>query len=276
MPRQRRRHRRKRRSNLTKTAVIVAAVLAVPLLGWTAIAMVGDDDQPEASPTTTPTQQTGDENHGGHGSTTPGTNPSVRPAAPTEDIPTEEPSSGDDADVAVEHAIEACSIQLTAGKAVVSEANTGVGHWFEHIQARTDLLEDRNTQGETKAIWKRTRLAGPDDLDRFAAVLSTYNKLSGCDDLAELEAPTSMADDATACLDRSTVTAKAVSAATDAIGDWSNHLDDMARHADGHMTAAEAQDHWVEAWENAPTNINAFNDAQDDLEQAPACTAADE
>jgi hypothetical protein len=50
----------------------------------------------------------------------------------------------------------------------------------------------------------------------------------------------------------------------------------MAAHADGHMTADEAQDQWVAAWENAPTNIDAFNEAQDELENAPACSGADE
>lgn len=267
MPRQRRRHRRKRGSSLTKAAVIAAVAVAVPLLGWTAIAMVNNDDgdPPEAS-TTTPPAQTPTET-AGEGAP-PNTEPTGSPAA--------ESTADNELVTAAEQAIEACGAQLSAGQAVVTEANTGVGHWSEHINARTDLLEGRNTDEETRAIWKRTRLAGPDDLERFAAVLSTYDKLSGCDDLAELDVPASLRGDAQACVDRSTMTAEAVSAATDATGDWSNHLDDMARHSDGHMTVDEAQDNWVEAWENAPPNINAFNEASDDLEQAPTCAGADE
>ena len=51
----------------------------------------------------------------------------------------------------------------TRARARAGAARVAAGHWREHVQARTDLLAGKNTEATTKAIWKRTRLAGPDD-----------------------------------------------------------------------------------------------------------------
>ncbi|WP_129666290.1 hypothetical protein [Phytoactinopolyspora endophytica] len=291
MPRQRHRRHRRRRNGASRVVVISAIAIAIPLVGWSAIALVSNDDGSSPSsdattdtspPANDPVEEPSDDASPGAGEHDDGrTDPTETSQANDDDVTdndvTDEvaDSDGDGERLAAE-AIEACATELTAGQAVVTEAKTGVGHWSEHINARTDLLEGRNTDAETRDIWKRTRLAGPGDLERFEAVSSTYNQLSGCDDLAGIEAPEGFQADVEECLVRADRTESAASAATDAMGDWEEHLQAMADHADGHMTADQAQDQWVEAWENAPTNINAFNEARDELEQAPACSGADE
>ncbi|NED99989.1 hypothetical protein [Phytoactinopolyspora halotolerans] len=282
MPRNRhRRHRRRRRSNTGRLVAISAMAIAIPLLGWTAIAMVSNDDSTDDEPpaATMPTDDgaagdgaADDDAEHAHNDGTAEADEGVDTQTTAE--PTTDPTPDHNADSAARQAIEACTDELSAGEAVVSEAKTGVGHWTEHIDARTDLLAGRNTEEETRAIWKRTRLAGPDDLERFDAVHTTYERTAGCDDLAAADVPQDLAADAEQCLVRAERTEAAVAAARDAIGDWEDHLHAMADHADGHMTADEAQDKWVEAWENAPTNINAFDEARDELEQAPACPGA--
>lgn len=228
--------------------VFAVAVLTLPLLAWSAVALMSDDD-----------------------SGTPST-------SNTDSDTTARASAAETADSyarahAVRMAIRSCAANAANGLEVVAEARTGVAHWAAHIQARTDMLEGRASQEQMRATWKRTRLAGPGDLARFAEVLDAY-ELSECDDPGVEDAPPNLRDDLDSCLRHATDVEAAVSAAIAAIADWEHHLHDMAAHADGAMDAEMAQEKWVETWKNAPTNINGFRDARDALEKTPECRGA--
>ncbi|WP_053205817.1 hypothetical protein [Jiangella muralis] len=168
--------------------------------------------------------------------------------------------------------VRACVERLAAGDAYVASAGVGIGHWGEHVQARTDMLAGTIAQEDMKAIWKRTRLSGPEDVAQATAALEAYDALPGCDDLGALEgALPDVAGQAAACLEREAAITTAVAASTAGLQDWANHLNAMASHADGEMTAAAAQDLWVASWEAAPVNIGAYDDAHALLAAAPAC-----
>ncbi|PZF80407.1 hypothetical protein [Jiangella anatolica] len=173
---------------------------------------------------------------------------------------------------AARDAVHACATRLAAGDAYVQSAGVGIGHWNEHVQARTDMLNGVIAQEDMKAIWKRTRLAGPEDVNQANAALEAYEALPACDGLATIEdPPETVVAQITACQERETATTAAVAAATTGMQGWSGHLNAMAAHADGEMTAQAAQDLWVAAWEAAPGYIGVFNDARDLLAAAPAC-----
>lgn len=226
---------------------IVVAVVAVPALAWTAYAFVSDDHPSTARPSDSSRQS----------------------------VVTPEPTSTSfEEGRQTRQVLDDCAARAAAADAVVAEAAIGVGHWDEHVQARTDLLAGRNTEADTKAIWKRTRLAGPGDLERFNAAVTAYNAAPPCAGADPRTAPADLRAILDACTTRTAQGEAATAAAAAAIGDWQSHLNAMAAHAHGDMTAAQAQDQWVEAWEQAPTNIEAFNDARNALQQAPACTGA--
>ncbi|WP_157987947.1 hypothetical protein [Jiangella endophytica] len=247
MPRQRKRQRR----GATGFVIAAVVVLGVPLLGWAGVnALTGGDS--------------GDDS-------TAGDSTSRADAADETSRGAETPGSFEIAQAARD-AISACAGRLAAGDAYVESAGVGIGHWGEHVQARTDLLNGAVGQEEMRAIWKRTRLSGPDDVAQATAALDAYDALPGCADLASVEGtPANVAEQAAACLERETAMTTAVAASTAGLQDWANHLNAMASHADGEMTAAAAQDLWVASWEAAPVNIAAYDDARALLVAAPAC-----
>jgi len=161
---------------------------------------------------------------------------------------------------------------VAAAENVVAVARTGVRHWYIHVQARTDMLAGRITYDQMKAEWKRTRLAGPADLERFEAALQEYDEAPGCD-LDSVE--DSLRDQADDCAARSEAASTAAAAAQAAMGDWKSHQEAMARFADGAMTAEHAQHEWVRAWRAAPGDIDAYGDARAELAAAPDCQAAE-
>lgn len=250
MPRQRNRQRRGR----GRIVIAAVVVLSLPLLGWAAAnALSGDGDSGGGSAATADSRA-GSANAPSRGDGSGSTPGSYEIAQATRD------------------AVGACAARLTAGEAYVASAGVGIGHWGEHVQARTDMLNGTVVQEEMRTIWKRTRLAGPGDVTRATADLQAYEAQPACTDLAALDTTSdTIAEQAAACLGRETALTSAVTAATEGLQDWANHLNAMASHADGEMTAAAAQDLWVAAWEAAPTNIGAYNDARDQLAAAPAC-----
>ncbi|TDO46381.1 hypothetical protein EV643_111234 [Kribbella sp. VKM Ac-2527] len=161
-------------------------------------------------------------------------------------------------------AAAACSGEIAATEAVVTAARVAAGHWREHVQARTDLLTAKNTEAITKAIWKRTRLAGPADQARLDAATAGQKKVvGGCQGLTSAAAP--------ACKQRLAALTAAAATGRAASGDWAAHLAMMKAHAAGDFGAEHAQHLWVAAWQNAPKNLDAFAQADAALAKAPTC-----
>lgn len=170
----------------------------------------------------------------------------------------------------VANAVTACSKGIATAERAVSVAGPGVRHWNGHVQARTDMMAGRITVNQMKAIWKRTRLAGPGDQRTYGKARSDYSGAAkACAPLREVSGEPVAAD----CVDRAVITDRAVKAADAAMGDWQSHLDAMAKFAAGGMTVERSQQLWVQAWRTAPTNINAYNDGVAELDRAASCDA---
>jgi hypothetical protein len=157
-----------------------------------------------------------------------------------------------------------CAAEMTAAEAEVSAVRIAAGHWREHVEARTALLAGQISQATTKAIWKRTRLAGPADIQRLAAATSARDSTRGGCDAAPGEA-------GKACRHRLTVLAAAATSGNAVARDWKAHLDMMAAHKAGGMDDKHAQAMWVAEWKAAPPNLSAFANADARLAQTAAC-----
>ncbi len=161
-------------------------------------------------------------------------------------------------------AAQACTAEVAAAQRVVDAARIAAGHWREHVQARTDLLSGKNSTEATKAIWKRTRLAGPADLARLSAAASAQPPTRG--------ACTAIRGAAgAACRHRVAVLGTAAQAGRAASLDWQRHLEMMVAHKAGEFGNEHAQDLWVSAWRTAPANLNAFARADATLRQTGGC-----
>lgn len=237
--------RRRRQPAFRGGLLLVVLVIAVPLLVWGGYSWLQDDDGD------------GDDPSASH---------EHEKVQPTETPEPEDDAGPDTAGSSEQDAIDACVSHLEAGFAVVDEAATGADHWGTHIGARAAWLAGEISDEEKAARYKRTRLAGPDDQDRFKSALAKYQEAPTCDDLAALDG-----DAATACVERADLITAAIDTGTKVMEDWEGHLHAMGAFADHEMTSDEANAMWVEAAETAPPRINAFEDARDDLKQAPEC-----
>ncbi|WP_350275134.1 hypothetical protein [Kribbella sp. HUAS MG21] len=246
-PRARRHRGRPKRSGgwLGLVVLAVTGALTLTLLGvlaWAAVFNDGDAVGPQATADESPSP------HADH-TTSPAPQPSASPL------------------IGKSGTLDTCVAEVAAADAEVAAARIGIGHWAEHIKARTDLLSGAQPKEVTKAIWKRTREAGPADLTRYQAAVAEHARLAGSCARAAKTAET------TACLQRLQALDKAVAAGAGGMGEWKAHQNAMAAHKAGEIDAAHAQTMWVAAWSTAPKNIDTFRAADTALRTAPACRA---
>lgn len=243
------RHRSSRRS-LPPLALGLLVALGA---GGVAIAVWGDDTAPVESETSlqvaAPSATSGPTGPGAH------TRAATATAAPA-------PAS-------------ACRDATEAAEEVVDAARTGIDHWAKHVQARTDLIAGRITEDEMRAIWKATRLAGPEDVAELDQAVAAFEPQAGlCAQVEPSSVPAELSDAMARCLERSEAAATAIASGRSAVADWAAHLENMARFAAGDFDAAHAQHLWEAAWAKAPINIDAFREADQALQSAPVCELA--
>jgi hypothetical protein len=139
--------------------------LALVVVSFIAFNLFGDNRKAD-SPPSTPPSGTHVGSHGGSSSAPANAPDGQRKAIPVPSTPA-----------------DPCAAEVAVAEREVSAARVAAGHWREHVQARTALLDGRISQATTKAIWKRTRLAGPatsgawplqpPPISRFAAAAPT-------------------------------------------------------------------------------------------------------
>jgi hypothetical protein len=163
--------------------------------------------------------------------------------------------------------LAACQAKVRAADAVIAQAKVGVGHWATHVQAQTSANAGAVTLPEMSAIFKRTRLAGPGDVQRYNAAVDTYRGQQGrCTPVAG--APDSITASLATCADRAKAQAAVLTAADNAMADWKSHLAAMQRSKMGHVN--DPQGVWIRTWRAAPPHIKAFQSAVRGL-SAPSC-----
>jgi hypothetical protein len=195
----------------------------------------------------------------------------VESQAPSTAVSSPSPSvTTDPASAAAQKAFEACQAKVQAADEVIKQGKTGVEHWAGHIQAQKDGNAGKITPEEMKARFKATRLKGPGDLERYNDALSAYKDLDGS--CGEQEAADSVVAAALAdCNTRSKAQKPLMSATDAAMDDWKGHLTFMQRNALHQAgTPSEALQTWLDQYNAAPKNLNAFKKATDSFE-APSC-----
>lgn len=193
-----------------------------------------------------------------------GAGPSVNPPSPTSIQTARVVSTGP----STRELADGCRDELTAGENLISAAQDGVDHWAAHVQARTDGLSGRITDEEMRAIWKETRLAGPDDVAAFTGAADRYEAVAGgCEEAAGVDASVVPAE----CVSMVALLAAAAESAHVVIGAWDGHLGNMRKFADGGMTADEAQSEWEQAWAKAPDDLQAHAASVQAVRDAPGC-----
>jgi hypothetical protein len=174
------------------------------------------------------------------------------------------------ASAAAQNALEACQTRVSAADDVLKQGEIGVRHWAGHVQAQKDYLTGKATVDEMKARFKKTRLKGPGDLERYDDALSRYKDLEGpCGKVEGAESKVAAA--LATCAKRSKAQEPVMKATAAGMKDWRNHQKFMQRnalHREG--SPSEAQATWLKQYKAAPKNINAFEKADKNF-KAPKC-----
>ena len=159
---------------------------------------------------------------------------------------------------------EGCVAELAAAENVIEVARGGIDNWTQHVQASLDQAAGRISVETKREIWKRTRLAGPEDQRTYDEALAEYEEVTGrCFELSSEDNPD--------CVDRAQATTTILEATDGAMGDWERHLAQMAAFADGDFDEDRANEMWNVAKRIAPVNLDKFADADRALAAAPAC-----
>ena len=171
----------------------------------------------------------------------------------------------------VTEATKQCSADLAQIEEAVHAAGRGIDRWSVHVQARTDMLAGRISEGQMEAIYDRTRAHGHHDVQRFSGALSNIERQVPCEELKASpgEATTTSTGD---CLARSEAAETALAAAKSTMDEWATHLHHMDQYADGGMRTGKALELWIEAWRKAPAGISDYRDHAARLAAAPSCS----
>jgi hypothetical protein len=179
-------------------------------------------------------------------------------------------ATADPASTAAQQAFEACQAKVEAADVVIKQGKTGVEDWAEHVQAQKDYLAGKGTVEKMKARFKKTRLKGPGDLERYNDALSAYKDLEGsCGKVKGAESV--VAASLVKCEKRSNAQKPLMAATAAGMEDWRNHLKFMQRNAVHRAgTPSQAASTWEKQYEAAPENIKAFKKATADF-KPPDC-----
>lgn len=245
-----------RRAKARPTRIIIPLAVVAALLagGAYAVSQLGGEPQTANAPTRAPsvaaTQSTAQ--------------PSKSASPSTEPSPT--PTKSATSDIGAKK-LKACQRKVRAADDVMRAAKIGVLHWATHVQAQTDANAQKISSATMSARFKKTRLAGPTDLQRFDDALDAYKDLNGsCDKVKN--APAKVASKLSDCRDRAQAQKPVMAAGADGMADWKSHIAAMARNAEEHVS--NAQGVWLKAWRAAPPHINAYKKVSADF-NAPKC-----
>ena len=254
-----------RRAKTRPSRVVIPAVIAALVVLGLVAAQQGWFAGSGSISGTPPTAMASGQTAGPTESATSGSSPAGEPS--TDGDSSDSSGAGGSTDPAAQDALRDCRAKVQATDQVLKAAKVGVRHWSEHVQAQTDANAGKISPDRMDAIFKRTRLAGPEDVDKYEdAVKQAKDENGSCETPDGTPAP--IAAQLSSCAEREQAQQSVVEAASDAMGDWESHLAAMRRSRMGHVH--DAQGVWIRAWRAAPPHISAYQKAAAHFD-APTC-----
>jgi hypothetical protein len=165
--------------------------------------------------------------------------------------------------------MKACRDRIEAADQVLHEARTGVGHWEAHVDAERRADAGSISIEERQQIFKKTRLKGPADQNRYADAVRAYKKVEDASCGTIKGADAKVAATLASCHDRASAQAPVMKTAAAAMADWKHHLADMQRSRVQHNS--DAQQVWINAYKAAPRHIKPYEKAVRKFKKAPDC-----
>lgn len=191
---------------------------------------------------------------------------SATPTPSVGDVPEE--SVGDvkeEPDPVSDTARSSCVAELESAEGVASAARTGIRHLKKHVDAHQAWIDGRISEEKKSAQYKRTRLLGPGDIDRYQDAKASYTNLKA-------DVGGECASVGKACRRRMRTITASIDAAELGMSHWEAHLTNMADFAAGKFDATTANEKWNQTRAQLPAMTKPWDDAKRALDRAPSCT----
>jgi hypothetical protein len=176
------------------------------------------------------------------------------------------PSANSPATVAT--ALTECRSQVLTAEQLIAAADTGIGHWQEHVQAQTDFNNGRLTYLGMEETFEQTAKQGVADEKAWKSAAASWKfDPQACRPIIGADGPQRavMVD----CAIRLTAMEQAMPDATAAMKDWIDHLA-AEHHAD---EVDDPEQTWLDTWKAAAPNIDEWRAETEELAEQPPCKA---
>lgn len=212
------RHRSAKSARRGAPIAIGLAVLCVVGGGtvWGLSLRSGDGDRPDSAAQTPATS-----------SSEKATSPSVA-ATPSTSTPSTEPTASTRSTTsAASTRLTGCRATITTGQRLVAAAEKNYSDWSQHVYAQNDYDAGKITAKKAQGIWKRTKAAGPADLNLYDGAKAGWDKADH-DACTGLESGQGVgADTVQACTTRAAAMSKLIGAAGPVYSGWKAHQKQM-------------------------------------------------
>jgi hypothetical protein len=179
-------------------------------------------------------------------------------------------SSAQPASAAAKKALKTCQQKVSAADEVMRAGSIGVRHWAAHVQAQADNFDGKISITDMRGQFKKTRLKGPGDIQRYNDALATYDDIKGsCAKVSDADSV--VAASLAKCQKRSKAQKPVMAATADGMRDWKNHQKLMQANKDHQAgSPSQAQTAWLKQYRAAFKSLDEFKKATAKF-KAPHC-----
>ncbi len=168
-------------------------------------------------------------------------------------------------------ALETCARAVHAAEQVAAAQEPGARNWRVHTQAWIKLLDGEFTKAQADADWRRSREAGPGDVQRFREAYRSYEATEiACGDVVQ-QVPAEQAGAAAACLVRGTEADDAIASGRVVLEQWAGHLKQMGQRRTHELPPDKALAMFRAAVARSGEDLSDYERDRGQLEGAPAC-----
>ncbi|MGC1206920.1 MAG: hypothetical protein WA880_03080 [Ornithinimicrobium sp.] len=185
----------------------------------------------------------------------------------------EEEADAEPAGTEMPAALQACVTEVGAGQEWAAATEGSAAHWKRHYGASVKYNASEITLKQAKDEFAESKAFADSDIKAVSAAAEDYEAAQGaCSEVDEADMPDEYAEQAQACTARAAAIKDVVATGTEVNEDWATHVKMMKTKDE--VDPDDYYERWQNMVETAPDNMGPYDDAADELDDAPTCPTA--
>lgn len=182
-------------------------------------------------------------------------------------------SAAEPTDVEEPVTLQRCREEVAAGDEWATATADSAAHWKQHYMASVQYNAGDITLHEAEAAFAASKVKGATDMKAVSSSKGSYSESQGaCASMSADEVPQRFGEAAQACQARAAVIGDVVPVGTEVNNDWGAHLAMMkSKDTTDPQTYYKR---WRDMVSMAPSDMTPYEEAADDLVEAPSCPSA--